>query len=114
MVARQSSHARDALVRRLVHTKRWLVAGSVALTGALTGLMASTLPGKTIGAPAAGSAAQTGSSGSAQSSAQASQSAEAGESPAAGEAPSAGESAPVEGAEPAQAAAEAPVVSGGS
>jgi hypothetical protein len=114
MVARQSSHTRDALLRRLVHTKRWLVGGSVALTGALTGVMAATVPGKTIGAPAAGSAAQAGSSGSAQSPAQASQAAEAGESPPAGESPSTGESAPVEGAEPAQTAAEAPVVSGGS
>jgi hypothetical protein len=109
MVARQSSHTRDALLRRLVHTKRWLIAGSVALTGALTGVMAATLPGKTIGA----SAAKMGSSESARSPAQASQTAEAGESPPAGESPSAGESAPAEGAEPAQAA-EAPVVSGGS
>jgi hypothetical protein len=102
MVGQRSSHARDALLRRLVLTKRWLLAGSVALTGALMGVMADTLPGKTIGSPAAGSAAQTGSSESVQAPAQAPQSAET------------GESAPAEGPEAAPAAAEAPVVSGGS
>jgi outer membrane biosynthesis protein TonB len=43
-----SSHARDAGLRRLVLAKRWLLAGSVTLTGVLTAVAANAFPGKTI------------------------------------------------------------------
>src|SRR5665213_3095169 len=142
MIPPHSSHLRDAGLRRLVLTKRWLLAGSVTLTGVFTAVAANAFPGKTIkssGARAtnAGHSSKTstphqstqnsqGSSCSLQPPAQAPQSTTPQESapaqeptpaheptPAQGSAP-AQESAPVEHSEPAQPAPEAPVVSGGS
>jgi hypothetical protein len=43
-----SSHGRDAALRRLSHANRWLIAGSIALTGALTEVAANAFPGKTL------------------------------------------------------------------
>ena len=48
MIPPPSSHARDAGLRRLVLAKRWLLAGSVTLTGVLTAVAANAFPGKTI------------------------------------------------------------------
>jgi hypothetical protein len=48
MIPSHSSHARDAALRRLVLTKRWLIAGSVTLTGVFTAVAANAFPGKTI------------------------------------------------------------------
>jgi hypothetical protein len=51
MIPPHSSHLRDAGLRRLVLTKRWLIAGSVTLTGVLTAVAANAFPGKTIKSP---------------------------------------------------------------
>jgi hypothetical protein len=118
MTPNDSSHAREAGLRRLVVLRRWIVAGSVALTGVLAAVAANAFPGKTIKPPGVhrtseGSSSETSTntgeqaSGSSESSSssvtppeQAPQSAEGQESP------------PVE--ESGQAAQEAPVISGGS
>jgi hypothetical protein len=47
-----TSRSRDAALRRLARTKRWLAAGAVALTGALTEVAASAFPGRTVHRPA--------------------------------------------------------------
>src|ERR1039458_2496945 len=61
MIATPSSNARDAGLRRLALTKRWLLAGSVTLTGVLTAVAANAFPGKTIKSSGA-QAANTGHS----------------------------------------------------
>jgi hypothetical protein len=61
MIPSHSSHARDAALRRLVFTKRWLVAGSVTLTGVFTAVAANAFPGKTI-KPSSARAASAGHS----------------------------------------------------
>jgi hypothetical protein len=108
---------RDVALRRLRLAKRWVLAVSLALTGALAWLAANAFPGKTIKAPAAGGgtgqsaagssssagASSEGSSSSVTSPEQAPQAAEQGES---------GSSSGEQGAS--QPATEAPVVSGGS
>jgi outer membrane biosynthesis protein TonB len=43
-----TTHTRDAALRQLSHLNRWLVAGSVLLTGALTEAAAHAFPGRTI------------------------------------------------------------------
>src|ERR1700735_954656 len=48
MIPRDSSHARDAGLRKLALTKHWLLAGSVSLTGVLTAVAAHAFPGRTI------------------------------------------------------------------
>jgi hypothetical protein len=46
---RQStSHTRDAALRRISHANRWLIAGSVALTGLLADVAANAFPGRTL------------------------------------------------------------------
>src|ERR1700752_3376009 len=40
------SHTRDSSLRRLALANRWLIAGSVALTGVLTEVAAQAFPGK--------------------------------------------------------------------
>jgi hypothetical protein len=42
-----SSHSRDAALRRLSRCNRWLLAGSVTLTGMFSALAAQAFPGKT-------------------------------------------------------------------
>ena len=44
----RDSAARDSALRRLSLTTRWLIAGSVALTGALSEAAAHAFPGKTV------------------------------------------------------------------
>ncbi len=44
-----TTHTRDAALRRLSHINRWLVAGSVVLTGVLADVAASAFPGKNQG-----------------------------------------------------------------
>jgi outer membrane biosynthesis protein TonB len=61
MIPPPSSNARDAGLRRLVLAKRWLLAGSVTLTGVLTAVAANAFPGKTIKSSGA-QAANTGHS----------------------------------------------------
>jgi len=121
MTSRYSPEARDAGLRKLTLMRRWLIAGSVALTGVFTAVAAHAFPGKNGSArgvqtsskgrssalSASSASASTGedsegSSGSLSPPAQVPQSAETQES-------SSGE-----GGEPAQQATEAPVVSGGS
>jgi outer membrane biosynthesis protein TonB len=46
--------ARDAALRRLSRANRWLVAGSVALTGVFAEVAASAFPGKTVKTTGAG------------------------------------------------------------
>lgn len=58
---------RDAALRRLLLAKRWILAVSLAVTGALAGLAANAFPGKTIktstsGASSEQSAAESSSS----------------------------------------------------
>jgi len=48
-----TAHTRDAALRQLRRANRWMIAGSVALTGVLAGVAANGFPGKTIkGSPA--------------------------------------------------------------
>lgn len=51
--------ARDAALERIARARRWVVVGSVALTGALAGLASALLPGKSFGATKSESAART-------------------------------------------------------
>jgi len=79
--------ARDAALRRISHTRRWVLAGAAALSAALAALASALLPGRSFGArsltggvraagsidqtpplPAAADAAQLGLSASAQAS----------------------------------------------
>jgi hypothetical protein len=57
-----TTHTRDSAVRRLSLSTRWMIAGSVALTGALSEVAAQAFPGKTLKAtgPHASSAAKAG------------------------------------------------------
>jgi hypothetical protein len=43
-----TSHTRDAALRRLSRANRWLIAGSVALTGVFAEVAANAFPGKTV------------------------------------------------------------------
>lgn len=54
---------REMALRRLSRTKRWILAASVALTGALAGVAANAFPGKTIKGPAAGTSSEPGTTG---------------------------------------------------
>lgn len=51
--APRTTNVRDAALRRLGRLNRWLIAGSVALTGIFTEVAASAFPGRTIKASAA-------------------------------------------------------------
>src|ERR1700704_2375715 len=68
-----STNSRDSALRRLSLSTRWLIAGSVALTGALSEVAAHAFPGKTVkvgvhgGKRAAKRHARHGSQGSASS-----------------------------------------------
>jgi hypothetical protein len=48
-----TTHTRDAALNRLSRINRWLIAGSVVLTGVLSEVAASAFPGKTIKAGSA-------------------------------------------------------------
>jgi hypothetical protein len=110
MISRDPRETRDTALRRLLQAKRWILAASIALTGALAGLAANAFPGKTIKTPVSGPAGEQGaaessssaegSSGSLSPPEQAPQAAEPG---ASSEEPGAS-----------QPGAEAPVISGGS
>jgi hypothetical protein len=110
MIRSHSALARDAALRRLRSVNRWLIAGSVALTGVLTEVAAQAFPGKTLGRSSTNShrrARSSGKSGAAGSSsrplAPPSEAPEASSSdPSTGDSPSSPE-APGEGA-PAQEA----------
>jgi hypothetical protein len=95
-----SSGAREAGLRRLVHAKRWIIGASVTLAGLLTAVFANAFPGKTVQS----SAGSQGSSSSPSSPEQSPQ----------GEAEQSAAQAPVQPSEAVQSNAEAPVVSGGS
>lgn len=43
-----TTHSRDSALRRLSLSTRWMIAGSVALTGALSEVAAQAFPGKTL------------------------------------------------------------------
>jgi hypothetical protein len=125
MSSNGSSQAREAGLRKITLAKRWLVAGSVTLTGVLAAVAANAFPGKPVKASGAaltdeastnaassGSAQQAtensqGSSSSLTPPSQAPQSTETGES-------ASRESAPAEQSESARSTSETPVVSGGS
>lgn len=119
MVSEGSRQLRDVALRRLLRAKRWILAASLALTGALAGVVANAFPGKTIKTTASGatskqsttepsSSAGTSSEGSSGSLTPPEQAPQASEQHESEPAPSSGE----QGAS--QPAAEAPVVSGGS
>src|SRR5690349_3919090 len=63
-MSRHTTHTRDAALRRLSHANRWLIAGSVALTGVLTEVAANAFPGKTLGKTASRSRSATNGGGS--------------------------------------------------
>jgi hypothetical protein len=106
----QATRARDAALRRLSHINRWLIAGSVVLTGVLYEVAAQAFPGKTLRAGSSSDAKSTGghrasqgsgaksstcSAGSLQPPCQAPQASperESAEEPSSGQAPSSGES----------------------
>lgn len=101
---------REIALRRLLHAKRWILAVSLALTGALAGLAANAFPGKTIKAPASSATSESGTSESSSSTEGSSGSLTPPEqSPQAAEP---GASSSEQGAS--QPTPEAPVVSGGS
>jgi hypothetical protein len=52
--------AREAGLRRLLFAKRWILAGSVTLTGLLAGVAANAFPGKTLKTGASNAAAEQG------------------------------------------------------
>jgi hypothetical protein len=54
-----TTHTRDAALGELRRATRWIIAGSIGLTGVLAGVAANAFPGKTIKA----SAAKSGSGG---------------------------------------------------
>ena len=47
-MSHRPTSTRDAALKRLSHVNRWLVAGSVALTGVFAEVAASAFPGKTV------------------------------------------------------------------
>jgi hypothetical protein len=53
------SQTRDAALRRLGRANRWLIAGSVTLTGVLAEVAAQAFPGKSVHSPATGAAASS-------------------------------------------------------
>lgn len=113
--ADRSSEVRKAGLRKLVLARRWLVAGSVTLTGALAALAANAFPGKTP-KPVPGPSVSESSTGSSGQSAENSEGSSAPVTPPA-QAPQTGEAqepAPAEQSEAPQSAPEAPIVSGGS
>lgn len=55
---------RDAALRRLAKSNRWLIAGSAALTGIFTAVAANAFPGHTLKNGAANSRAHTGAGAS--------------------------------------------------
>jgi hypothetical protein len=139
-VAIHTTHTRDAALRELGRLNRWLVAGSVTLTGLFAEAAASAFPGKTVKpatahmgkhaakhtptpattstqalqppaeAPRAGAESQS----SAQAGAPAQESAPAQEPAPAQESAPSQESAPAQESAPVQESAPEPVVSGGS
>jgi hypothetical protein len=139
-----TTHTRDAALRDLQRINRWMIAGSVILTGVLSDVAANAFPGKTVkhATPSSGKAAKKKSGGGAKTTtgvlrAPEQAPAKAESEPAQESAPSEPaqeseptqdaaperESAPVEEAAPEREAApaqeaapeaEAPVVSGGS
>jgi hypothetical protein len=63
---RHTTHTRDAALRELNRINRWVIAGSVVLTGVLADVAANAFPGKTVkSAGAKASKAHTKHSGSA-------------------------------------------------
>src|ERR1700687_677061 len=61
MSIHHTPNARDAALRRLSRANRWLIAGSVVLTGVLSDVAANAFAGKTI---KSSTAAKRGASGS--------------------------------------------------
>jgi hypothetical protein len=59
---RHTAHARDAALARLRSANRWLIAGSIALTGALSAVAARAFPGRTLKSTASAGAARKGGS----------------------------------------------------
>jgi len=112
-----TTHTRDAALRQLQRLNRWMIAGSVVLTGVLADVAANAFPGKTIKHTTAPSATKTGSTNSSSGSkktstgvlrapTQAPKSSESESAPAEAQAP-ARESAPAQEAAPSQEAAPA-------
>ena len=101
--ANRTPSARDAAMRRLSRAKRWLLAGTVTLTGVLTAVAASAFPGKSVKSTTSTSSQAAASSGA---------SGGAGEGSATGETSTL--QAPAQEPESSGSASESPVVSGGS
>lgn len=58
-----TGNARDAALRRLRRSNRWLIAGSVALTGILAEVAAQAFPGKSLHGASSGAASSSGAKG---------------------------------------------------
>ena len=56
---------RDAALRRLARAKRWLLAGTAALTGVLAAVAAGAFPGKSVNGAAGATTSQAGSAAAA-------------------------------------------------
>lgn len=111
MMSAGARQIRDSALRRLLLAKRWILAVSLALTGALAGLAANAFPGKTITTSASGATSGQGAAGSSSSTEGSPSSLTPAEQPPqAAEQSEQGSSTEPES----QAAVEAPVVSGGS
>src|SRR5271165_3493362 len=110
MTSHHSPAERDAGLRRLAALRRWLIAGSVAITGVFAAIAAHAFPGKTArpsGAQAR-SEGRPGDESAASASASAAQSSEGSAAPLnpPAQAPEGGEAASGERAEGAQQPAE--------
>jgi hypothetical protein len=62
-----TGNARDAALRRLSRTNRWLIAGSVALTGILAEVAAQAFPGKSRNGASSAAARSSGAKGATHS-----------------------------------------------
>lgn len=116
MGPQHSPQARDDGLRKVALIKRWLIAGSVALTGVFTAVAAHALPGKGAGSSAVQSASSA-RSGEVPTSVNENSESSPGSLSAPAQAPQSGETqepSSGEGSEGAQQPTEAAVVSGGS
>lgn len=111
MVPNHPRRTREVGLRRLLLAKRWILAGSVTLTGVLAAVAANAFPGKTISTPASKAASEQ-RAGEASSSTEPSKESSSESLTPPAQAPTSGEAQ-----EPEQGSAqpsEAPVISGGS
>jgi len=111
MVPGNPRQMREIGLRRLLLAKRWILAGSVTLTGVLAAVAANAFPGKTITAPASKATSEQ-HTGEASSSTESSGETSSDSVTPPAQAPTSGEAGePEQGS---SQSSETPVISGGS